>query len=99
MIVSNPPYIETNVIETLDADVRCFEPRCALDGGDDGLLFYPVLIEKSASALSDGGYLGVEIGYQQGDAVSRMMEKFFANVAVIKDLGGRDRVVVGQKLS
>ncbi len=97
IIVSNPPYIETAVIDTLAPDVRFYEPLLALDGGADGLLFYPVIIEKSAKALRAGGHLGLEIGHQQGEAVQSMMQKYFADVRVLQDFGGHDRVVVGRK--
>lgn len=98
MIVSNPPYIETDVIQTLAPDVREYEPISALDGGADGLLFYPVIIEKSAKALSFGGFLGLEIGYSQASAVMEWMKKYFSNVGVLRDYGGNDRVLYGQKL-
>ncbi|MBQ7033286.1 MAG: peptide chain release factor N(5)-glutamine methyltransferase [Clostridia bacterium] len=97
LILSNPPYIETDVIPTLEKDVCHFEPHLALDGGADGLDFYPVIIEKAFSALSPDGWLGLEIGYTQGKAVSEMMEPFFDNVQVLPDLAGNPRAVVGRK--
>lgn len=99
LILSNPPYIESDVIPTLEKDVRNFEPHLALDGGTDGLTFYPVIIEKAAAALSDGGWLGLEIGYNQGEAVARMMETDFADIGILPDLGGNPRAVVGRKKS
>ncbi len=98
LILSNPPYIETDVIPTLSEDVREFEPRLALDGGRDGLLFYPVIIRKSAVALSPGGWLGLEIGYTQGEAVACMMQSDFTDIEVLSDLGGNPRAVVGRKI-
>ncbi len=97
LILSNPPYIETGVVPTLETDVKAFEPHLALDGGGDGLRFYPVLIEKAFSALSVGGWLGLEIGYTQGEAVSCMMAQYFCEVQVLSDLAGNPRVVVGKK--
>ncbi len=97
LILSNPPYIETDVIPALSGDVRDFEPHLALDGGDDGLLFYPVIIEKAAALLPPGGRLGLEIGYSQGEAVSKMLASRFEEVAVLPDLAGHARAVVGRK--
>ena len=97
LILSNPPYIETDVIATLSKDVREFEPHLALDGGDDGLLFYPVIIEKAAAALPPGGWLGLEIGYTQSGAVASMLSSHFTDVSVLFDLAGNARGVVGRK--
>jgi len=98
IIVSNPPYIESDVIATLDRNVRNFEPQLALDGGKTGLDFYPVISEKAFYALSIGGILAFEIGYNQGDSVSAIMhEAGFQSVRVIKDLAENDRVVIGKK--
>ena len=95
MIVSNPPYIASEVITTLSEEVKDHEPMMALDGGTDGLDFYRVIIEKSPSYLTLGGMLFFEIGYDQGVSVSRLMEKDFKDIHVIKDLAGLDRVVYG----
>lgn len=99
LILSNPPYIETDVIPTLEEDVRRYEPHLALDGGADGLDFYPIIIEKAFSALSPGGWLGLEIGYAQGEAVSEMMRPFFDDVQILLDLAQHMRAVVGRKKS
>ena len=97
-IVSNPPYIESEVVETLMPDVREFEPHLALDGGADGLTFYRRIADKGYDSLKDGGLLAFEIGYNQGESVSRIMnEKGYRNTEVIKDIAGNDRVVVGTK--
>ena len=97
MIVSNPPYIPTKDIEMLDAEVKDHEPRMALDGDADGLEFYRRIIAGAGSYLTDGGYLLLEVGYNQGPDVSAMMERHgFTNVRVTKDLSGLDRVVTGQ---
>lgn len=96
MIVSNPPYIESRVIDTLMPEVKEYEPMLALDGGEDGLDFYNQIIEEAPSHLQDGGWLLFEIGYNQGEAVSKKMtEQGFKEVQVKKDYAGLDRVVYG----
>lgn len=98
VIVSNPPYIQTSVIDTLMPEVRDHEPRLALDGSEDGLLFYREIVGESNRYLKQGGMLFFEIGYNQGEAVSRLMEQAgFLEVQVIKDYGGLDRVVCGTR--
>lgn len=97
MIVSNPPYIETDEIETLSDEVRLFDPMMALDGDKDGLKFYRNITEQAAGYLKRGGWLMYEIGCSQAVAVSEIMHKNgFAEVTVIKDLSGLDRVVCGK---
>ncbi len=96
MIVSNPPYIERNEIEDLMEEVRDYEPRLALDGGEDGLDFYRKIVSQAKHYLKEEGYLIFEIGYNQGAAVTSLMEKSgFLEVVVKKDYGGLDRVVIG----
>ena len=96
VIVSNPPYIATKEIETLEPEVRDMEPRMALDGMEDGLFFYRKIVSASVDHLNPEGWLMFEIGYDQGKAVSEMMKSAgYAEVKVIKDLAGLDRVVVG----
>lgn len=96
IIVSNPPYIQSEVIETLAAEVRNHEPRLALDGKEDGLYFYNKIINSVKPYLNKGGLLLFEIGYDQGEAVKDMMEiTGFTHVNIIKDLGKQDRVVTG----
>ena len=95
MILSNPPYIEKAVVETLEEEVRIHEPRMALDGGEDGLDFYRKITAESVQYLRKGGLLLFEIGYDQGEAVSALMKEHFAEVRVIQDLAGLDRVVSG----
>lgn len=98
IIVSNPPYIESDVVLTLDKNVRDFEPHLALDGGNDGLNFYPVITQKAYKALTSGGIIAFEIGYNQGKAVHDILvENRFKNVKIIKDYAGNDRVVMGTK--
>ena len=94
VIVSNPPYIETEVINTLSDEVRLHEPVMALDGSADGLEFYRRISAKAPEYLKLGGYLLYEIGYNQGQQVSMIMEEAgFRDVEIIKDLAGLDRVV------
>ena len=95
VITSNPPYIESDVIETLQTEVKDFEPHLALDGGPDGLVFYRRICDIAPSILSKDGLLVFEIGYNQGKAVSDLMKNDFKDIEVIKDLCGNDRVVAG----
>lgn len=95
IIVSNPPYIKSDVIEGLQTEVSTYEPKLALDGGSDGLDFYRKIADQSVSFLNDGGVLALEIGYDQGDSVSRLLTGRYKDVEVIKDLSGNDRVVIG----
>ncbi|SEL46211.1 MULTISPECIES: peptide chain release factor N(5)-glutamine methyltransferase [unclassified Butyrivibrio] len=96
LIVSNPPYIPTDVIETLAPEVKTYEPYMALDGSADGLSFYKRIVPGAKEYLFKNGYLLLEIGYDQGEAVKELMESNgYKDVQVIKDLGGNDRVVSG----
>ena len=95
-IVSNPPYIPSAVIDTLEPEVAKYEPKIALDGGNDGLNFYRRLIDESPAFLVDGGFLAVEIGYDQAQTVAELAKKHFNQVEVIKDLSQNDRVVVAK---
>ena len=94
-IVSNPPYIETEVVEGLEPEVVSNEPKLALDGGEDGLDFYRKIIKDAKQHLNNNGKLYFEIGYNQGKSVSDLMKEDFENIEVIKDYGGNDRVVRG----
>ncbi len=96
LAVSNPPYIESSVIDTLDCDVKNFEPRLALDGGEDGLIFYRQIVNNIKSVLKPHGELYFEIGSSQGSDVAHIMSARFENIAVLKDLAGLDRIVTGQ---
>lgn len=94
LIVSNPPYITSAVVETLEPEVKDFDPLLALDGGPDGLAPYRIIAAQAADWLRPGGWLMVEIGHDQGAAVSALfIEAGFADVAVSRDLNGLDRVV------
>lgn len=96
LIISNPPYIRSDVIPTLMPEVKDHEPRLALDGSADGLVFYRRISAVAAGYLNAGGYLVYEIGNDQGDEVSDIMkENGFGDVTVIKDLNNNDRAVTG----
>lgn len=95
MIVSNPPYIRTNMISILQEEVKKHEPLTALDGGRDGLDFYRIIVEQAADHLTSGGWLLMEIGHDQGEDLRKMLKdsQKYTPAEVIKDLPGRDRVV------
>ncbi|KFL29884.1 hypothetical protein JP75_17370 [Devosia riboflavina] len=94
LILSNPPYISSEVVETLSPEVKDFDPRLALDGGPDGLGPYRIIAAEAARWLKPGGKILVEIGYDQGEAVSNLFGAAgFSQIAVEKDLAGLDRVV------
>lgn len=96
-IVSNPPYIPTNEVVGLEDQVKKFEPKLALDGGEDGLDFYRHIVESAPRFLKEGAWLMFEIGYNQAADLKDIMEKRgFREVLVIKDLSGLDRVVRGK---
>lgn len=98
IIVSNPPYIQSDVIDTLMPEVREYEPRLALDGMEDGLFFYRKIVQESADYLVKGGQLFFEIGYDQAEAVSDLMQNAgFTDIHVVKDYAGLDRVVYGRR--
>ncbi|MBR1741292.1 MAG: peptide chain release factor N(5)-glutamine methyltransferase [Lachnospiraceae bacterium] len=97
IIVSNPPYISTEIVEGLMEEVRDHEPRLALDGGEDGLIFYHRIILEGKGFLKPQGWLFFEIGYDQGEAVTGMLQAAgFINIVCKKDYAGFDRVVFGQ---
>ncbi len=97
LIVSNPPYIPTDDLETLQSEVRDYEPRMALDGGRDGLDFYRLIIPAAPGYLNAGGWLMLEVGIGQAEAVQEMFVKAgFADPFVAKDPSLIDRVVGGR---
>lgn len=96
IIVSNPPYIETEVVGTLAEEVKDHEPMLALDGGKDGLDFYRKIAKEAGTYLNRGGMLFLEIGYNQGEAVTKLLkESGFRDVQLKKDYAGLDRIVFG----
>ena len=99
MIVSNPPYIRTNMIAMLQDEVKVHEPMLALDGGKDGLDYYRQIVDKAADYLNPNGWLLLEIGYDQGEILRKLLRDAnkYTPAEVIKDLAGRDRVVKCQK--
>lgn len=92
VIVSNPPYVASDEIETLQREVKDFEPRIALDGGKDGLDYYRIIAKDAKSHLKDGGILLLECGEKQADAVIELLSEF-KNAEKIKDLENIDRIV------
>ena len=97
VIISNPPYIATKEIEALEPEVREHEPMMALDGKEDGLYFYRKIVSASIKHLNPEGWLMFEIGYDQGEQVSKMMKSAgYTEVRVVKDLAGLDRVAAGR---
>ena len=95
VIVCNPPYIESDVIDTLDDSVKNYEPKIALDGGDDGLDFYRQIAIVAPHCLFKNGLLVLEIGYNQGEAVKALLEEKF-EVQVLKDYSDNDRIVIAK---
>lgn len=98
VILSNPPYIQSGVIATLEPEVKDHEPHLALDGMEDGLFFYRWIVEESPSYLNPEGWLCMEIGYDQGEELKTLLAESgkFTCIEVIRDLSGLDRVVCAQ---
>ncbi len=98
VITSNPPYIPTAVIRTLEPEVREHEPMLALDGTEDGLLYYRRIASEAKRYLAEGGSLYLEIGHDQGEAVRGIFQaEGYQDVRVCKDLPGNDRVVCARR--
>lgn len=100
MIVSNPPYIKSHMIPILQDEVKVHEPMMALDGGEDGLVFYRKIVEQASAHLKKNGVLIFEIGHDQAEEVSGLIQETgkFTKVHVVKDLPGHDRVVYAEAL-
>ena len=92
IIVSNPPYIQSDVVDTLENEVKDFEPRLALDGDVDGMKFYKIIAENYEDYLADNGVLALEIGYDEADDIRALFEG--KNVVIKKDLANLDRVAI-----
>lgn len=96
LIISNPPYIPTDVIPTLEREVKDYEPVSALDGGETGLDYYNKIISSAREYLKKNGSIVLEIGHDQGVEVSKLLQDAgFKDITVFKDLAGKDRTVVG----
>lgn len=95
LIVSNPPYIASDVIKMLAPEVKDYEPRLALDGDSDGLGFYKRIVAMAPSYLYSSGYLIMEIGYDQAETVKKLLEEngSYHEIEVVKDFSGNDRVI------
>ena len=94
VIVSNPPYIRTSVIDTLMPEVRDHDPRLALDGDEDGMYFYRIIAHEAPKHLAEGGRIYLEIGYDQAEEVSKLLaDAGFRDIETVKDLAQLDRVV------
>ncbi|MGB1088863.1 MAG: peptide chain release factor N(5)-glutamine methyltransferase [Alphaproteobacteria bacterium] len=97
IIVSNPPYIRTNIIATLDPEVQEHEPHLALDGGSDGLAAYKDILAGLPTLLPHGATIAFEIGFDQADEVQHLMEKaHITDISITRDFGGNDRVIMGR---
>ncbi len=99
LIVSNPPYVAAGEISGLEPEVRDYEPRFALDGGSDGLASLSLLIGRASAFLKSGGYLILEMGYDQAAGVESAAknEKAFESVEIVKDYAGLDRLAIMKK--
>ncbi|MCX7903795.1 MAG: peptide chain release factor N(5)-glutamine methyltransferase [Caloramator sp.] len=97
LIVSNPPYIKEEEIKDLMEEVKNFEPKLALSGGEDGLYFYREISKEAKEYLKKNGYIAFEIGYNQGMDVEKILEaEGYKEVNIYKDLAGLDRVVIAK---
>ncbi len=98
VIASNPPYIPKKVISTLEKRVKDHEPHSALDGGNDGLDFYRQIALEAGGHLSENGRLFLEIGYDQKESVTKLLDKAgFSDIVCLKDYSGNDRVIICRK--
>jgi len=98
VIISNPPYITKNAYLNLNKTVKDFEPKLALVGGEDGLSFYKKIVDNAHKYLLNNGKIFFEIGFDQGDAVKKLLiEKGYKNVIIKKDLFKNDRIVYAEK--
>ena len=100
IIACNPPYIPTAEIDKLAVEVRKHEPLSALDGGADGLDYYRIIASDASSHLKSGGVLALEIGYDQGKSVTKLLKEAgtYKDINVFKDLAGHDRVVTAERI-
>lgn len=95
VIISNPPYIRTSDMDTLMTEVKDYEPSLALDGGEDGLIFYRRISEDASKYLAEGGKIFFEVGYDQAYEVSSILKQYgYKDIEIVKDLCGINRVVI-----
>lgn len=97
VIISNPPYIPTADIQTLDDVVKNYEPTIALDGGEDGLDFYRKIALQASDKLNEKGYLLIEFGIGQAQAIVEILQENFTDIQVKKDINGIERMIIAQK--
>lgn len=97
IIVSNPPYIQTGDLFGLEKEVLDFDPKLALDGGDDGLDFYRKIAMNAPKFLKDNGLIYLEFGIGQGKEIEKMMSEWFEDIQIVKDYSGLDRYIKGKK--
>ena len=94
VIVSNPPYVKRSDINDLQNEVKSFEPKIALDGGEDGLVFYRAIMNNFAKNLEECGFFLFEIGYDQADDLRKIADSCGFDCKIFKDLGGCDRAAL-----
>lgn len=93
MIISNPPYIKTKDISLLDKEVKNYDPKIALDGGEDGLKFYKIIATQAHDFLKRNGVLALEIGDGQGKSIKRLLSQNFKDIEIQKDYSSKERFV------
>ena len=96
IIVSNPPYIESEEIKRLQTEVKNYDPKLALDGGNDGLNFYKKIITEAPKHLTPNGRILFEVGYNQSEIVKKLLTENFKDIIIVKDFNNIDRVVMAQ---
>lgn len=97
IIVSNPPYIKSKDIDGLSTEVKKYDPLMALDGGDDGLDFYRIIANESHNYLNDGGVLYLEIGQNQEEDITKLLQNNYKNITIIKDYNKINRIIRAEK--
>ena len=97
IIVSNPPYIPSRDIEKLDKEVKNYDPKIALDGGDDGLDFYKIIANESVKFLKQNGMIFLEIGFGQAEMVKKILKKNFEKIKVVNDYNNIERIIIARK--
>lgn len=97
IIVSNPPYIKTNDIYFLDNEVKNFDPKISLDGGEDGLDFYKIIEENAKNFLNDNGKIFLEFGINQAKDLKNLFEKEYKDVTIVKDYNNIDRILIATR--